>query len=273
VTWLGTATHCNTPQHTATHCETHWDTLLQPVFYIVMHTQWLLLHINNSVLRVTWLIICRRAHSYWHEVFEEWVHSNKNAFFEKWPLILIGEMTHSYAWHESFLCVTWLIHMSFIWETWLIHLQYMWQDSLIRVTWRVTPTCHLYHMWDMTIPCVITYTTYVTWLIHLYNICDMTHSPIQHMWHDAFTYGIPDMPSDATWLIDTCDTTCLYQHVYLYVWHDVLHQRVTSILCETWLHHDSFTYIIWDMTHSPAWYVTKRIHLHFTWHDSLIRVL
>ena len=67
------------------------------------------------------------------------------------------DMTHSYVWHDSFICVTWLIHMcdmthscvwydSFICEIWLIHMcdmshsherldpriWYPWNDWVIR---------------------------------------------------------------------------------------------------------------------------------------------
>jgi len=45
------------------------------------------------------------------------------------------DISHSYVWHDSFICVTWLIHMwhdSFICVTWLFH---MWHDSFIRVTY------------------------------------------------------------------------------------------------------------------------------------------
>ena len=46
------------------------------------------------------------------------------------------DMTHSYVWHDSFLCVTWLIHM------WLIHMcsiihSYVQQDLFMCVTWLI----------------------------------------------------------------------------------------------------------------------------------------
>jgi len=60
-------------------------------------------------------------------------------------LIHMCDMTHSYVWHDSFICVTWLIHMCDKTHS------YVWHDSFI---------C-------------------VTWLIHM---CDMTHS---YVWHDS----------------------------------------------------------------------------------------
>jgi len=49
----------------------------------------------------------------------------------------ICDMTHSYVWHDSFICVTWLIHMCDMTHS------YVWHDSFICVTW-------LIHMCDMT---------------------------------------------------------------------------------------------------------------------------
>jgi len=73
-------------------------------------------------------------------------------------LIHMCDMTHSYVWHDPFICVTWLIHMCdmthshvwhdpFIWVTWLIHMcdmthSYAWHDPFICVTWPI-------HMSDM----------------------------------------------------------------------------------------------------------------------------
>jgi len=56
-------------------------------------------------------------------------------------------MTHSYVWHDSFICVTWLIHVCDMTHP------YVWHDSFI---------C-------------------VTWLIYM---CDLTHL---YVWHDSFT--------------------------------------------------------------------------------------
>ena len=69
-------------------------------------------------------------------------------------------MPHSYVWHDSFICSTWLIHMcdmthscvsyeAFICETWLIYVcdmnhAYVWHDSFICVTWLIH-TCDTAH--------------------------------------------------------------------------------------------------------------------------------
>jgi len=113
-------------------------------------------------------------------------------------------MTHSYVWHDSYICITWLIHLcgmthSYVWHnsficvTWLIH--------LCDVAWLIH-TCDITHsyVWHDSFICV-------TWLIH---ICDMTHS---YVWHAKFIC--------VTWLIHMCDMT------HLYTYHD-------SSICMTW---------------------------------------
>jgi len=102
------------------------------------------------------------------------------------------DMTPSYVWHDSFICVTWLIHMcdmtpSYVWQdaliyvTWLMHTcdmtqSCMWHDSFIHVTWHshhsLSRSLFLYHTW-----------VHATWLI---DIGDMTHASLSlvltHTW-------------------------------------------------------------------------------------------
>jgi len=82
------------------------------------------------------------------------------------------DMTHSYVWHDSFICVTWLIHMCDMTHSYVSH------DSFIRVT------C-LIHMCDMT------YTSSIceTWLISE-NLIIIVNGAIRviykliYMWHE-----------------------------------------------------------------------------------------
>jgi len=107
-------------------------------------------------------------------------------------------VTLAYVWHDSFICVTWLIHTCDMTRS------YVWHDSFIYVTWLIH-MCDMTHsyVWHDSFICV-------TWLIHM---CNMTHS---YVLHDSFIC-VPR-------LIYACDMT------HLYVWHD-------SFICVTWLIH------------------------------------
>ena len=82
------------------------------------------------------------------------------------PVLHMWDMTHSYVWRDSFICVTYSCawHDSFMRVTWAIHMCDMtpsdvWRDPFTCVTW-------INHMFD-----IIHF--YVTWLIHM---CDVTNS-------------------------------------------------------------------------------------------------
>ena len=74
---------------------------------------------------------------------------------------------HSYAWHASFICVTWLIQMCDV------SLSYAWHDSFICVTWL---TCAVPHEW------VMSHISYMSHICIYVYICDM-NKPF--MWHSA----------------------------------------------------------------------------------------
>jgi len=90
-------------------------------------------------------------------------------------------MTHSYVWHDSFICGTWLIHMCDMTHT------YVWHNSYICGTWLIH-TCYMTHSYaghDSYI--------YVTGLIH---VCDMnTYERVKscisescHVWMSHVSY-------------------------------------------------------------------------------------
>jgi len=99
--------------------------------------------------------------------------------FDKAHATSCFEVTHSYVWHDSFICVTWLVHNvwhdSFIGETRLIH---MWDmthsharhDSCICETWLV-------HMWNTTHYQLIRQNDVVFWGLLMW---DMTRSHVRH---------------------------------------------------------------------------------------------
>jgi len=137
-------------------------------------------------------------------------------------------MTHSCVWHDSFMCVTWLIHVcdmthscawheSFMCVTWLAHVCDMtrscvWHDSFSCMPW-------LFHVGDMTHPCVwedsfmcVTETRLMqraTW----YSNHRITHSCA---WRDSCIIII-----FMTWRVH-------HYHVCVCVWHDLF-------ICVKWL--------------------------------------
>jgi len=177
-------------------------------------------------------------------------------------------MTHSYVWHDSFLCVTWLIHIVYMTSS------YVWRDSFICVAW-------LIHMCDMSHSCVLHDSfTCMTWLIHMCGhdsfIC--VAGWLIHLSYDAFIR--------VTWRIHWCDTT------HAYMWHDSA-LEVGFYDVENKVSHDAFTFVAWLIhmwhaasictyththtnthththTHTYVWYdsFTCARHLLHTWHKS-----
>jgi len=115
---------------------------------------------------------------------------NTSSYLNQWWLFHMWDMTHSYVWHDSFICAIRLIHMCDMTHS------YVWHDSLICMTWLIhmCDTTHSY-VWHDSF-------TRVTWLIHM---CDMTHSYVCDIEfvsrHDSFVL---------TWLIYTCDVANSY---------------------------------------------------------------
>jgi len=173
---------------------------------------------------------------------------------------LLCDMTHSYVWHDSFICVTWLIH------TCNMTPSYVWHDSFsASLGQSLTRPFHARltfsgpHapaaagvLYDMNHSCMTwlvhmsTTNSCVTWLIHVWHDslkCDMTHSCVTwliRVWNDSFydsfmynmtrscvnrlTHVWHDSFMCVPWLIHMCNMT------HSYVWHD-------SFTCVTWLVH------------------------------------
>jgi len=127
------------------------------------------------------------------------------------------DTTHSNVWHDSFICVTWLIQMcdmthSYVWHDPFIcmtrltqmcdttHSQsYVWQSATLGVTH--IHICVTLYVWHTSTLCVTLYvwhtSTFVTCLFHtarrkefipvtrLIHTCEIIHS---YMWHDSFTH-------------------------------------------------------------------------------------
>jgi len=169
---------------------THWHYLLVRGLVLSRNTPWCLwlIHTNDMphwfVLHdlltcVTWFIdiIYGMTHWYvWHDSSTipacPWT-----SLVTKYTMIC---MTYSHEWHDSLICVTWLIHMCDV-----THWHY--QLVLGLVMSRNTPWC--------------------LWLI---DMCDMTH---WHVWHDSLTLSASPWTSDVT-------EYALVSMTHWYVWLD-----------------------------------------------------
>ena len=130
---------------------------------------------------------------------------------------------HLYVWHDSFICVTWLIRMCDMTHSYVGH------DSFICVTWLMltrdtTPS----NVWYDSFVCV-TWPTHmcVTWLTHM---CDMTH-------------GAGDSTVVSVGLLNLT-----HRHSHSYVTHvsqscqpltkrELYDEKLEDATCVTWLTH------------------------------------
>jgi len=109
-------------------------------------------------------------------------------------------------WHDSFICVTWLIH---IWVTWHIHMcdithSYVRYDALICATWLIH-MCDMTHLYvrDDSFICV-------TWLIHMCDRELFTCKKLMEMierWQWV-------MPSICAWVISPI-STCVVSRMWM----------------------------------------------------------
>jgi len=164
----------------------------------------------------------------------------------RWLIYMFGRRyrrSHClHVWHDSFICVTWLIHMCdmthwcvwhywFIWVPWVIYRcamthSYVCHDSFICVPWLIH-MCDMgamSHLYVRASPLPQPLLTSATWLIHMRDMTDL------YGWDDSF---ICSGVATAAATVYMCDMT------HSYVWHD-------SFICVTCLIH------MGDMTH---WYV------------------
>jgi len=165
-------------------------------------------------------------------------------------LVRLCDVTHSYVWHASFICViwhacatcvTWLIHVSCVWHgvTWLVRkcnmvYSYVWHDS--PMTW-------LLCTWHNSFICPTRDLTRSFWVMWLVHTCGMTHP---HVWHDVHEW-LDSSTRDVTHL-------CVLHVTRSCVWRD-------PFVCVAWLIH------MCDMTHPCVTCVITLIHMSCLWHD------
>jgi len=158
-----------------------------------------------------------------------------------------------HVWHDSSICVTWLMQMFEMTQP------YVWHDSL------------------PSLGTLLLMTSCVTWLV---DMCDMTRWYVWHdsldVWHDSIDLRRNSL-TYATWLIYMCDMThlmCDMNSSIRVTWLIAFSRHVTAHdkLCDmthpyAWqfIHFSDFlfatllTYLIWliqmcDMTHPYAWH-------------------
>jgi len=122
----------------------------------------------------------------------------------------MNHMTHTekvpalYVWHDSFICVTWLIHMRDMTHS------YVWHDSFTCVIWLIhwiirdmTHSCNphgenmsAFYIQHHSCICVYVWLHSYTCVTSLMYMCDFTHI---HVWHHSFIC--------VTSLIYMCDMT------------------------------------------------------------------
>ena len=205
------------------------------------------------------------------------------------------DMNHPYVWHDSFICVTWLIHTCDMTQS------YVWHDSHHNVSashcntlQRTAPHCNTLH--HTATQCTTLHHTapHCTTLQHAATRCNT----LQHDWHHDHNRNRKrqkkwsicirhDSLLPVTWRICTWDGTPMtYLHVwrdshydschehnhdschehndvirimYLYLWHDVS----ISVTPPTWrIHTCDVTWLI---------HICDTVYL-YVWHDSSTRV-
>ena len=153
-------------------------------------------------------------------------------------LIVMCDMTPSYTWHDSFICVTWLIVMSDMTPS------YMWHDSFICVTW-LLHTCDKTrdHMtrddsrWSAVSPRVMSVRCHSSAMSQKDDgtACEVpchSDTALQTPFRRLFVVGV-----------GVRESVYMRDLTHLYMWYD-------SFICVTWLIH------MWDMTHSYVWHAS-----------------
>ena len=206
---------------------------------------------HDSFIRVTWLICtCDMTLSYVCVHMRRTWHIQMCVQMCRIWHIHVCDMTPSYVWHDSFICVTWLLHVCDITFSYLLaNVQDVANPYVCANVQDVThPYVWQSYVWPDSFICV-------TWLIY---VRDMTHSYVRH---DSFVCVI--------WLCyiyiymctcvghDTSICVCKCVHIHTQMPYKYVFMRVT------WLNH------MCDMTESyvcvqmcSTWSIHTHKHTH-----------
>jgi len=160
---------------------------------------------------------------------------------ERW-LIHVCDVTHSCAWRDAFMCVTWRIHVkddSFMCVTWRIH---VWNDSFMCATWRNAP-------WDDIAHCSF-HVKESEWHTSMCGTlrgdlarCHMAHCPMSFTWDNVPCDNVPRSHGTMSH-----DTMCL-------VHMGQCAMRQCAVRCGT-LSHGTWSHVNeahCHMAHCPMW--------------------
>jgi len=99
---------------------------------------------HDLFICVTWLIhMCDMTDLYMCDMTHPYECTYRSKHTHMIVTTIIHDTTHSYMWHDEFICVIWRIH---IFVAWLI---YVWYDSFICVTWLIY-MCDMTHSYERT---------------------------------------------------------------------------------------------------------------------------
>ena len=175
-------------------------------------------------------------------------------------------------WHDSFICVTWMIHKCDMTHS------YAWHEWFINVTWRIymcETTCS--HVWHVSFICVTRDTTHsyawqgsficVTWLMHTCDIeiaaTAITHSLSLSHTHTNRHYQIFCIVKDLEecWggficaSLNVCSTRTVTHWLALY--HTNFTVTLTHNDCNTLTHTNRVSRNVWGDSYVDSWMCVK----------------
>ena len=189
--WMSHVIHTHT--HTIHHSGAISNSFPSHIWVSDVAVEWAMLQLNASC----------HTHTHTH-TYHSWYWHDQQQLCPK-PSLPRGSRVpiHSYVWHDSFMCVTWLVHMgdtthSYVWHVCDMTHSYVWHvcDMTHSYVWHVCDTTHSY----------------------VWHVCDTTHSYVWHMCdmtHTFFTEGLTSTHSCVwneslicvTWLVHVCNAT------------------------------------------------------------------
>jgi len=112
-------------------------------------------------------------------------------------LIFVWNMTRSYMWHDSFICVSWLHLMCNKTHS------YAWQDSFICMIWSM-------HMCDTTL-LYVWHDPFIC-MTRLLHLCAMTHA---YVWHNCCV--MTDAEFVQMFISNAISSVCMMIYVFMYI--------------------------------------------------------